>query len=50
VLLLGVHDGVTINYSHEVLPLYPSLLVGYVWWIRFVHYVLDKCKKYAMKE
>jgi hypothetical protein len=45
VLLLGAHDGITINYGDEVIPLSPTTLFLYVLLIRCVHYVLAKCKE-----
>jgi hypothetical protein len=47
-LFHGVHDSITINYGDKVIPLSLTLLVGYVWLIRFVHHVLAKCKEYAL--
>jgi hypothetical protein len=44
-LLLGVHDGITINCGDEVIPLSPTLLVCYVLLICCVHYVLAKSKE-----
>jgi hypothetical protein len=42
VLLVGVRDDITVHYGDEVIPLFPTLLVCYVWLTCFVHYVIKE--------